>query len=308
MISWQGMSQLPTSTHQLVRRITSNAEFGSLQGYVAILTKALYGLKTSTRAWRLHLSEVLENQLSYKSCLVDPDIWLREAGKENHKYYKMLLVYMDDILVIFHRAKEAMSQLDQHFLVKKDSIGPPTTYLGTQVGKYTFPDKLECTYWSLGSEKYVKNVVRQAKRGLAKRGQTLESKVTLVLPLGYRPELDVSDECGEEDVSFYHSQIGILRWAVELGRIDITTVVSMLASFMVSPRVGHLHAIMHMFGYLNCHEYSCLVFDSREFAHPCDTQGVDWTRWYPEAKEVIPPNTWKRGPNDVLCGCRPCRG
>ena len=85
-------------------------EFGSLQGHLAILAKVLYGLKTSARAWRLHLSEVLENQLNYKSCLVDPDIWLSEAGKENHKYYEMLLVYTDDILVISHRAKEALPQ------------------------------------------------------------------------------------------------------------------------------------------------------------------------------------------------------
>ena len=62
---------------------------------------------------------------------------------------------------------------------------------------------------------------------------------------------------------------------------------------MVAPRVGHLHAIMHMFAYLNCHEHSCLLFDLREFAHPCDTHGVNWTGWYPEAKEVIPPNAPK---------------
>ena len=43
-----------------------------------------------------------------------------------------------------------MSQLNQHFLVKKDSIGPPTTYLGMQVSKYTFPDEPEHKYWSLG--------------------------------------------------------------------------------------------------------------------------------------------------------------
>ena len=124
-------------------------EFGSLQGCLANLTKALYGLKTSARAWRLHPSEVLKNQLGYKSCLVDPDIWLREAGKENHKYYEVLLVYTDDILVISYRAKEAMSQLEQHFLVKKDPIGPPTTYLGMQVGKYAFLDEPEHKYWSL---------------------------------------------------------------------------------------------------------------------------------------------------------------
>ena len=50
---------------------------------------------------------------------------------------------------------------------------------------------------------------------------------------------------------------------------------------------------MHMFVYLNCHEHSHLVFDSREFAHPCDTQGVNWMGWYPEANEAIPPNTHK---------------
>ena len=68
------------------------------------------------------------------------------SREEDHKYYsyEMLLVYTDDILVISHRAKEAMSHLDQHFLVKKDSIGPSTTYLSTQVGKYTFLDEPEC--------------------------------------------------------------------------------------------------------------------------------------------------------------------
>ena len=81
-------------------------EFGSLQGCLAILTKALYGLKISARTWRLHLSEVLENQLGCKSCLGDPDIWLREAGKQDNKYYEMLLVYTDDILVISHRARK----------------------------------------------------------------------------------------------------------------------------------------------------------------------------------------------------------
>ena len=129
-ISWEGKLQLPTSNAPVGEKVyfRCRPEFGSLQGCLAILTKALYGLKTSARACRLHLSEVLENQLSYKSCIVDPDVWFREAGKENHNYYEMLLVYTDDNLVISHRAKETMSQLNQFFLVKKAAIGPPTTY------------------------------------------------------------------------------------------------------------------------------------------------------------------------------------
>jgi hypothetical protein len=55
--------------------------------------------------------------------------------------------------------------------------------------------------------------------------------------------------------------IGILRWACELGRIDIMCKVSMLASFLAQPREGHLAAVMHMFAYLKTHQRSRLVFD-----------------------------------------------
>jgi hypothetical protein len=37
----------------------------------------------------------------------------------------------------------------------------------------------------------------------------------------YRPELDVSPELGEVDAAYYMSLIGVLRWMVELGRVDI---------------------------------------------------------------------------------------
>jgi hypothetical protein len=40
---------------------------------------------------------------------------------------------------------------------------------------------------------------------------------------GYNPELDESPELDSTRANFYQSQIGILRWRVELGRIDIIT-------------------------------------------------------------------------------------
>ena len=112
-------------------------EFGLLEGRLAVLTKALYGLKTSARAWRMHLVQVLEMELTFDACKADPDVWLCKATKEDGTaYYEMLLMYTDNILIVSHRLKEAMSQLDQNFLVKGDSIGLPKTYLGAQVGKY----------------------------------------------------------------------------------------------------------------------------------------------------------------------------
>ena len=44
----------------------------------------------------------------------------------------------------------------------------------------------------------------------------------------YRPELDFSLVLGSHDVSYYMSLIGILRWIVELGRVDICLEVSIM--------------------------------------------------------------------------------
>ena len=37
----------------------------------------------------------------------------------------------------------------------------------------------------------------------------------------FRPELDVTEELGEELTNRYLNLIGVLRWSIELGRIDI---------------------------------------------------------------------------------------
>jgi hypothetical protein len=57
---------------------------------------------------------------------------------------------------------------------------------------------------------------------------------------GYKPELDASPELDPTGANFYQSQIGILRWCVELGRIDIITEVSMFSTYLFLPREGHM--------------------------------------------------------------------
>jgi hypothetical protein len=56
-------------------------------------------------------------------------------------------------------------------------------------------------------------------------------------------------------------QIGVLRWAVELARVDICCEVSMMAAFNAMPRKGHLEAVFHIFAYLHSHLRSFLVLD-----------------------------------------------
>ena len=57
------------------------------------------------------------------------------------------------------------------------------------------------------------------------------------------------------------SLVGVLRWMVELGRIDLTCEVSMMASHPALPRVGHLQQLLHIFAYLKNYHNSRMVFD-----------------------------------------------
>jgi hypothetical protein len=60
------------------------------------------------------------------------------------------------------------------------------------------------------------------------------------LPAGYLAELDASPELNPQEANYFQSQIGILRWMVEIGRVDIITEVSVLSSHLALPREGHL--------------------------------------------------------------------
>ena len=92
---------------------------------------------------------------------------------------------------------------------------------------------------------------------------------------GYRPELDKTEELSPEDASHYHSLIGVLRWIVELGRVDIITEVSMLSSCLALPRFGHLLEVFNIFAYLDVYHNTEMVFDST-------TPDVDVERDFPK--------------------------
>jgi hypothetical protein len=106
---------------------------------------------------------------------------------------------------------------------------------------------------------------------------------------GYKPDLDDSPELYSIKANFYQSQIGILRWCVELGRIDIITEVSMLSTHLCLPREGHLEAVFRVFAYLGLHHNTRVVFDP---TYPSFDMGTfiktDWNSMYGDVKEMIP--------------------
>jgi Reverse transcriptase (RNA-dependent DNA polymerase) len=206
-------------------------EFGvENTGRIAVIVKALYGLKTSAYAWREHLSQTLR-ELGFRACIADNDVWMRPVeSKSRGKLYEYILVYTNDLLCVSLQPQEILNSLDQHYLLKPESIGVPKTYLGADITEYRLPDRPEKPRWAMSSSKYVTEAIRNVKQWLDNRGKYLKTRASSVLPSGYRPELDTSPYCNDDDANYYQQQIGVLRWAVELGRIDILTEVSMLAS------------------------------------------------------------------------------
>ncbi len=264
-------------------------EFGPDAGKKAIICRALYGLKGSGASYRNHVANCMYH-LGYEPCKADPDLWMMPKTRDDgFEYYAYVLIYVDDMLAISHEALGDMKRIDFYFKMKKESIGDPDIYLGSKLRKVTLPNGVEA--WMMSPAKYVREAVKNVMRYLQKEyGGKLPKRVSGPLPTGYRPEVDTSQELSGEELSYYQSQVGVLRWIVELGRIDIITEVSSLASCLALPRKGHLEAVFYLYGYLNKRTNGTVILDPTypDIDLIQFNDGADWSTFYGDAKEAIP--------------------
>ena len=164
-------------------------EFGSDEGKPFIIRKALYGLKSSGAAFRAFLAETLDD-IGFKSSEADPDVWMKAAVKpDGEEYYEYILVYVDDILCISHKAKETMRLIAKDFKFKKDEIKPPEIYLGARLERKNLNGK---NVWTMTSVDYLKAAIKNLEDRLEKKGKKLSTKLGVPMPQDYRPELDAS--------------------------------------------------------------------------------------------------------------------
>jgi hypothetical protein len=266
-------------------------EFGSaLKGKNVIIVKALYGLKSSGAAWRAHFAQSLHD-LGYTPSLADPDVWFRaETKPDGFAYYAYILVYVDDILVVSHEPKTTMEALSKLFRLK-DGFAPPTRYLGATIKKWRLQGDKCARHWGHSSEEYIKQAIINVETELMKHDRRLCGRFSTPMVANYRPELDYSPFLEDAAVNYYMELIGILRWTVELGRIDIMVDVSMLSSYCMQPRMGHLDQAFHIFGYLKRNKRATLVFDESYVDWDVNYfEAHDWQDFYRDAKENIPIN------------------
>jgi hypothetical protein len=79
--------------------------------------------------------------------------------------------------------------------------------------------------------------------------------------------------------------------AVALGRVDITTEVSMMSSHLALPRVGHLAQLFHIFAYLKKRHNAEMVFDPSYPVIQADRfPEREMEELYPDTKEEVAPD------------------
>ena len=283
-------------------------EFGKDKiGRPVLIVRALYGLRSSGARWRDHISSTLRDA-GFKGCMADPDVWMKPNTKpDGFKYWEYVLVYVDDVLVLSHNPQSIMDTLAMKYTLKAGSVRAPKEYLGSDIKKFTIPEdetnpSKEC--WAMSSDTYVKRSIADVERALEEIGQRLRSKVTTPLSSSYRPELDATPELDDRRANYYQGLIGVLRWIVELGRIDIMVAVAMLSRYLANPREGHLEEVFHVFAYLKAYGRSMVVFDD---TYPQTDESrftqSDWGSYYPDAAEAIPPNAPEPRGNHVDMTC-----
>jgi hypothetical protein len=224
-------------------------EFGEeLDGHVLVISRALYGLRTSGTRWHERFAETLRLE-GFAPCRADPDLWMRDAGD----VYEYICVYVDDLLVMMKKPQEFMDRLMKVHDYKLKGVGPPSYHLGANY--YRDPDGTLV----MGAKDYVNKILTNYERTFQEKPRT----VTQPMETNDHPEVDTSDLLDKEDITKYQGLIGELQWAISLGRFDITQAVVSLSRFRVAPRKGHLDRAKRVYGYLKKYPEGSIRFRTK---------------------------------------------
>ena len=142
--------------------------FGSEKGKFMVVVHALYDLKSSGASWRRFFAQTLR-YLGYVSSKADPDVWLKAEKKpDGTEYYAYVLVYVCDVLHLYHDPDTFMNRLAEVYRLNDGSVGEPDRYIGATIEKVQLDDG--SVAWSMTSREYVTNAIQNLEDTLAHDG------------------------------------------------------------------------------------------------------------------------------------------
>ena len=252
-------------------------EFGDREGTLAIICKALYGLRSSSRAFRAHFAEYLRS-FGFRATRYDRDVWMRLRDDESG--YDYICTHVDDFKIVARDPQQWMTKIKAIFLVKSE--GPPSYYLGND---YCWSEEEQA--WVLSCGTYVKECIRRIEALFG----TLSGHDT-ALPAGIHPELDDSELLDATGTRQFQMLIGMAQWANLIGRLDLGFAIASLSRFSANPRKRHLELALHIFGYLKRNKGRRILLTAEPLSidHSLVKEfNPDFTSEYPDATEELDP-------------------
>ncbi len=119
-----GNAYLEAYTSEKVH-IIAGPDSGERHGHTSVISKALYGLRSSGLRWHEKLSIILK-KLRFIPCKAEPDIWMRES----HGVYEYIAVYVDDLAICARDPKEITDALEHKYNFKLKGTGDIKYHLG----------------------------------------------------------------------------------------------------------------------------------------------------------------------------------
>ena len=97
----------------------------------------------------------------------------------------------------------------------------------------------------------------------------------------------MTDECDDKHMLRFQQLIGILRWDVEFGKINIQMEVSLISQYQASTREGHMEALYLVFHFMSNSFKKRLVMDPHEpNVDKIDFNSyADWNEFYRDMLE-----------------------
>lgn len=211
-------------------------EFGDSEGMWLVLSKALYGLKTSAYQWAMKLGESL-TRLGFWRSEGDDGIWLKLVEYEDGSYsYDVIACYVDDLLFICDDPDSYINELKREYKLKE--VGDVDTLLGQDY-------ETERDYMKISMKTYIREMIAtiEKRRGDVKKWST-------PMMHGDRPEQDETPLLGNEGRTEYQQLLGKLQWISNTSRPDVKFAVTCLSWFASAPREGHYERALRVAGYL----------------------------------------------------------
>jgi hypothetical protein len=248
-------------------------EFGAQAGCLLIVSRALYGLQGSGKAWHSKFADDLYD-LGFVPSRADPDLWIKEMD-DHHEY---IATFVDDVTIFSRDPYKILNALKEKYDFK--NVGNPEYYIGADLTQDPHTKN-----WSMSAKTYIKNVCEKIENLL---GITLKNYGSPMVTNDH-PELDETDFLNEKGIKIYQMLIGSAQWAVTLGRYDIQYTTNTMARYGSCPKAGHLKRVIRMFGYLKHHQKFRIIFNN----DPPNYEGStfldhDWSEQYPDIPDDLP--------------------